>query len=72
MIEAGWRVIGTIWEEEAVDANSSGHVSYEERCKSDALTKEGLTPSRIALGRGKSAITRELARNSESRDYRWS
>ena len=53
-------------------ASSFQHVSYEERCKIDALKKEGLTLSEIAkrLGRDKSTISRELARNSGGRGYR--
>ena len=53
-------------------ASSSQHVSYEERCKIDALTKAGLTLSKIArcLGRSKSTTSRALARNGSGRGDR--
>ena len=53
-------------------ANTYRHVSYEERCQIDALKKEGLSLSQIArrLGRSKSTVSREVARNSGGRGYR--
>jgi IS30 family transposase len=48
------------------------HLSREERYQISALLKEGLTQSQIAvnLGRDKSTISREIARNSGLRGYR--
>lgn len=48
------------------------HLSREERYQISALLKAGLTQSRIAitLGRHKSTISRELARNAGLRGYR--
>ena len=48
------------------------HLSREERYQIFALLKEGLTQSQIAinLGRDKSTISREIARNSGLRGYR--
>jgi IS30 family transposase len=48
------------------------HLSREERYQISALLKEGLTQAQIALnlGRHKSTINREIARNTGFRDYR--
>ena len=47
------------------------HVTFEERCKIDALRKEGLSLEAIGkrLGRSASTISRELARNGDGRGY---
>ena len=48
------------------------HLSREERYQISALLKEGLTQAQIALnlGRHKSTINREIARNTGFRGYR--
>ena len=48
------------------------HLSQEERYQISALLKEGLTQAQIALnlGRHKSTINREIARNTGVRAYR--
>ena len=48
------------------------HLSREERYQISALLKEGLNQSEIALnlGRHKTTISREIARNSGLRGYR--
>ncbi len=48
------------------------HLSREERYQISALLKEGLNQSEIAfnLGRHKTTINREIARNSGLRGYR--
>lgn len=49
------------------------HLTYEQRCQIEALLKSGISRSGCAdqLGVHRSAITRELARNSGGRGYRF-
>ena len=50
-----------------------GKLTHEDRCKIEALNKAGANASKIALtlGRHKSTITRELARNSVNGIYNY-